>query len=171
MSNKLSLWEAEFIGLFIGEGYIGITKNGNQRKISDNYTARVQITMRDDDFPILQDIQRRLGGMVYHEGKGRMLVGADGKTRKINPFSVWRCRNTSEVAKVVAILKKGSIPSRKLDQYSVMEEFLDTFGKLGNGRGLGAAYNKMRADLNLKRAELWKKLIELHAYSGRRTLE
>jgi hypothetical protein len=149
------IWLAEFRGFFYGEGYLGICSWGKHPKGHTNLRARVQITSRSDDSTILYDIQSKLGGMVYQEGKGRKSSNG-GKIYQSNPYTVWRCVRKDELTRICDILSMGVLPSRKRNQIETIREFLSTVPKPG--------YKTTSAQVQ-QREQLWNQIKDLHAYS------
>ena len=166
MKSKLSsTWQAEFRGLFFGEGYIGVTKNGKGRRgTGPEYTARLQITLRDDDAEVIYDIQKKLGGTIHRERRGRLAISANGNPTQIKPYIVWRTRSFNDVRRIIHILEGGELPSRKREQLKIMHRFLRTQSLLGNGRELSAKYAAIKRRVGQIRESCWEKLIELHSY-------
>ena len=64
------LWAAEFCGLFWGEGYLAITTNGRLKGAHPSYALRVQLTARDDDAALIQEVASVFGGYIFR-GKRR----------------------------------------------------------------------------------------------------
>lgn len=165
MKKVSAIWAAEFRGFFCGEGYLGITTNGKSRgrsrgRSSYNYTARAQITQRLDDLPVLNEIQKRIGGIVYVEGRGRRTLGKKGERYTSNPYAVWRTRSMREVRAVCALLVGGVLPFRKRAQVRTIIDFLGTRMKPGPK---GVAEHARVISL---RENLHKKIKKMHAYAG-----
>lgn len=149
------IWLAEFRGFFYGEGYLGICSWGVHPKGYPKLMARAQITSRSDDSAILLDIQSKLGGMVYQEGKGRKSSNGN-KTYQSNPYTVWRCTKASEVRRICDTLSLGVLPSRKRDQLQTILQYLSTVPKPGG---------KPTVEQYALREQLWNQIKDLHAYS------
>lgn len=110
-------WAAEFRGYFFGDGYLGIVRNGKDRRTGlPMNTARAQITTRDDDAAMLHDISAKLGGKVS-------LAAASGD-RKHHPVAIWRTRNMVDVARVCDALDGGLMPSKKRAEIAVVRRYL-----------------------------------------------
>lgn len=156
------LWEAEFRGFFFGEGYLGITSNGYGRNGYRHYLARAQITLRDDDASILYQIQKKLGGCVYVEKKGRSSKSSNGELYQSNPYIVWRVGSREDVTRICNILEKSLLPSKKKQEIVIMRLFLNTLG-IKNG----PKSEEEKVELNrvqLVRSSLASQLKKMHAY-------
>lgn len=110
------LWVAEFRGYFWGDGYLGITTNGTGKRIP-SFTARAQITTRDDDAAMLHDIAERIGGKVSGDDWAR-------GSEKRRPVAIWRTRNPATVGLVCDLLDGGLMPSKKRREVDVVRRFL-----------------------------------------------
>jgi hypothetical protein len=108
-----NLWNAEFIGLFWGEGCADIQKF-NRHGRGDLYRPRLRISLRSDDKPLLVDIQSHLGGT---------LTGGHGSGNyKFNtmPSVLWCVSNKESVLRICDILLSGKMPAKKLKQIRVV---------------------------------------------------
>lgn len=119
------IWVAEFRGFFCGEGYLGITSNGwNRRRTSKAYVPRAQITLRLDDLATLQDIQSKLGGSIHYERRGRVTKHDTGEYHS-RAYAAWRVNTWPDVKRVCLLLKDGNLPFKKREIVSYMLEFLE----------------------------------------------
>jgi hypothetical protein len=116
-------WEDEFRGFFWGEGYLGICRNGKDRKGRNAYTVRAQITLRSDDIAMLEDIKNRIGGGIHFEGRGRKSKH-DGKVFPTKPYAAWRARSKVEVCRVCDILDGGYLPSKKRREVELIRRYI-----------------------------------------------
>lgn len=159
------VWMAEFRGFFFGEGYLGITTNGRGRgKVY--HIARAAITLRDDDEPVLREIQKRLGGLLHRERCGRV-SHVDGTPHQTKPFVVWRVTSKSDVARVCDILDAGHLPSKKRREIAVMRAFLATVGITKKGPK-GLAEQLEHEQLTATREALAAQLRAYHSYPPKR---
>lgn len=161
--NRLDpIWMAEFRGFFFGEGHLGITTNGTLK--GKTYVARAAITLRDDDEPVLREIQARLGGLLHRERHGK-ISKINGKTHQTKPYVVWRVTSRADVARVCDILDAGVLPAKKRREVSIIREFLSTLGNTKPGIKSveeQAVYDRLMA----RRASLAADLRAAHAYGG-----
>lgn len=118
------VWVAEFRGFFCADGYLGIVRDGKSRKGNQIYTARVNISLRLDDLPILEEIQKRLGGCICFAGARTKQKGDGSKVLVSNPTATWRVSGIKNITRVCDLLEGGIIPFRKKDQVTNIRSFL-----------------------------------------------
>lgn len=94
-------WLAGFIA---GEGCFSITKSGNR------HICEFRLSLRDDDGPIIEEIQNRLGiGSVT-------AINAQGQSK---PMVAWIVRRKEETLVLVSILDKFSLRAKKAKDYTI----------------------------------------------------
>lgn len=107
------LSDAEFVGLFNGEGHLDLTRAGRGRSL----VPRVRIAMRDDDADLLRWCQERFGGHLTPRLAIRSIC--------------WQLTGRGAVAEVVGLLLMSRLPSKKTREALLMKEALG----LITGRG------------------------------------
>lgn len=142
------IWCAEFRGFFWGEGYLGICSWGKHPKGYTKLSPRIQISIRDDDAQMLQDIHAKLGGVLTYQANNRHMANA-------NPVCVWRVTRKDEIERILDVLEQGVMPCKKQRQIVVLREYLKTMRPPGR-RISGAIYRT--------REELHRQIKELHSY-------
>ena len=120
------LWEAEFRGFFFGEGYIGMNKVKPRQGVNA-YRAVAQINIRADDAAVLYDIQRHLGGSVHN----RIRPGTPFAKYVSHPSIEWSVTNRDELRRVVAILLRGQLPSKKRHVVELFAEAIELMKSRG----------------------------------------
>lgn len=102
-------WLREFAGFFWGEGSAMILPNGS------SYTAKISLTLRRDDLPLLQDVQRRLGGSLAW-------TGYKNKHRQV----AWNVTGLERVKTVCELLLSASdLPAHKRGDMKLVLDFCD----------------------------------------------
>jgi hypothetical protein len=110
--NLLSGWFYEFTGLFMGEGCANIIRNGAR-----SYSPCLSIRLRDDDAPMIEFIQQRLGGRLLH----RYL---HSKNPKHGNQIEWRTTNLQECEKICLLLiQHQHLGARKLNDVEAVYSF------------------------------------------------
>lgn len=126
------LWIAEFRGFFYADGYIGITSNGISRNGKHKkFCAHAQVTQTRTDEAVLLDIQEKLGGTIWFEGRGRISY-CRGVKVVTKPYCAWRVRSRNDVERILSILESGLLPSKKRKEIPILRAFLDTVRKTGS---------------------------------------
>jgi len=105
------MWLAGFID---GEGNFDIHKQ--QRPSGDYYYCRFEISLRADDGGVLSMLQKRLGGKVY---KGGAPSNGSG-----SPKQRWELVARAECSRLVAILDRYPLQSKKKRDFSIWREAL-----------------------------------------------
>jgi hypothetical protein len=95
-------WLREFAGLFWGEGSAFIAPNNG------SYSAYISLGLRADNLPVLEEIQRYLGGTIIKSNYAM----------KVNPHASpayqWRITGLKRVAHVAQLLlEHSSFPAKK----------------------------------------------------------
>lgn len=124
------LWEAEFRGLFWGEGSIGFTYYYSQRG-TFLFRPNLKINLRGDDRDILEDIKQHLGGHIYFTKKSRLTHHANGDFWS-KPSVEWTVTNQDEVRNIHRILLAGLLPAKKRRDvlaFGTILDLLHTTGK------------------------------------------
>jgi hypothetical protein len=149
------LWAAEFRGYFFGDGYLGVTRNGSSRNNGRSHlVACAQITTRDDDRAMLDDVARHLGGRVSGDDWAR------GQQFR-RPVAVWRARGIEAVTRVCDVLDGGLMPSKKRAEIAVVRRFMAIRIPPGQ-RAAGVDYE----DLWTQREQCIAEIQRLHSYAA-----
>lgn len=106
-------WCFAFVGLFMGEGSVGIYFDPRAR---GSYHARGAIKLRADDLPMLNDIHEKLGGKIYPEGS----------RNRSNPVMAWATSDTAHVLGLCdLIIEYNILPAKKLGDIEIVKEFCE----------------------------------------------
>lgn len=156
--NRETIKDAEFIGLFLGEGYCGIVKKKHKSKYKDKiynyllFQPQMSLAQRDDNSEMIYWIQKRYGGNIW---VSRNVKSPNGK-RCSGIF--WTLVNQGKCLNLCNILLQGNIPSKKLNSVRIMKKYLEWKQK----RGLQKPYSEKDFEL----LESWYLSIKKnHAYS------
>lgn len=111
-----------FVGFVDGEGCFII----RHRKYNNAFHCRLTIRLRDDDLPILLEIQEQLGmGTIYrvsaHEGS--------------RPQAMWQVHRIDDVIRLIEIFDRYALRTKKQRDYRVWREAALEISK---GRGGGS---------------------------------
>ena len=109
---KTEFSEKEFIGFFFGEGHLDLIKIGRTTR---SLTPRARIALRDDDVAVLEWIKDYFGGYFTHRTKFK-----NGGC----PATCWTLSGKSKMEKLISVLKKGKMPSKKMLEVDIIEEAL-----------------------------------------------
>lgn len=101
-----SIADAEFIGLFNGEGHLDLCKAASGRSM----VPRVRMAVRDDDIALLQWCQARFGGSITPRQQTRS--------------ACWQLTGREAVECVVNLLLTSRIPSKKTCEAVLIKESL-----------------------------------------------
>jgi len=110
-------WDREFIGYFFGEGCITIQRC-LEKKTRPYYRIKLQFSARQDD-DMLQEAKKRYGGYIYQYGRRTQKV--TGYTA--NPVTTWVLDDEWKCEKVIKMLLKGVLPSKKREQLELTKQF------------------------------------------------
>jgi len=147
--------EREFIGFFMGEGCISITKRylKSSKGIRICYEPTLTISARVDDSKIIEWCKKQFGGSIYCY-KAREIIGYKGKKYKQNPVIRWDISKLSDCKKVISILNKGILPTKKKKEILVMQQFLEekTQGKRNGFQGRWFTDEQLKKQANLKKS-------------------
>jgi hypothetical protein len=108
-------WAMSFAGLFCGEGTILLNRYYGGAPI-----PVVQIHMRADELPLIQDIYNHLGGRI-HEVKTTK-TGKDGYRSK--PQVSWYSSGHGRVEPILRLLLRTPIKARKLREAEFVLEYI-----------------------------------------------
>jgi hypothetical protein len=97
-------WLWFFSGFATAEAHIGITANG------PGYLPRFQITLRDDDFPLLRELRRRLDGI------GRLYRASRPGS---HPSVTWMVRDIRGLRRLVDVFDRFPPRGRKRNEYEI----------------------------------------------------
>ena len=102
------------------------------------YYPRLTIGLRDDDAPVLGEIQRRtgLGSITPRRPKGG-----------INPQVAWSVTRKNEVAPLCALLDRYPLRAKKADDYAIWREAALLWSSLRRGshwHGANDDYDKLK---------------------------
>lgn len=112
------MWAAEFRGLFFGEGCAMI--NLSSGKTKKHFQPMLRITLRADDFAVLEDIRERLGGGLADRDYSTQPSAPEGA----NPGKEWyvvgwgRCRAVIEATG----LAMAYLPCKKAQDIAILYE-------------------------------------------------
>ena len=98
--------DAEFIGLFNGEGHLDLAKASSGRSM----VPRVRMAVRDDDVAVLQWCRARFGGSITPTPKTRS--------------ACWQLTGREAVGVVVDLLLTSRITSKKTPEAALVKEAL-----------------------------------------------
>lgn len=101
-----SLADAEFIGLFNGEGHLDLCKAGSGRSM----VPRVRMAVRDDDVAMLRWCRARFGGSITPSPRTRS--------------ACWQLTGRQAVGAVVDLLLSSQITSKKTREAFLVKEAL-----------------------------------------------
>ena len=121
MSEEIK--DAEFRGLFLGEGYISIVriKRYPKGKIVFNYRPQLSLSQRLDNRQMIDWIKNRYGGHIW--------IAKNIKSRfvgiNMSQAAFWTTTNSHEALKICKILEKSSIPSKKLTDVKLVKRYCE----------------------------------------------
>jgi len=99
-------WMYQFVGLFMGEGAIGIARTNK-----DTFCCRIYIGLRQDDQDVLIDIQRHLGGYLNLSRRANTTS---------HPITCWQVSRINDVYEVLKLIKKYTlIPAKKMREVDI----------------------------------------------------
>ena len=151
--DTLTPEDREFIGFFMGEGCLMIQKvtSWNSKRLNNYYRPLITISLRDDDYRIIENIKRRFGGQIERRKKTYY------KNTTSNPRCSWRIIGYQGCEKVYEILSQVLLPYKKVQELEVFKQFLNT--KIGIGR-------IVTEELLVRQKALKEKLSSLKKYSS-----
>jgi hypothetical protein len=127
------IWRAEFRGLFLGDGWLGITrfrgrKHGKQSS-AWTYRPEVNITQTLTNRDLVYHVRDVLGGFVYI--RERYAHGSDKAVR--GPYFTWMARSTPVSRRAYRCLAEGyMVPlDKKADAIAAFGEYLDLLDQWG----------------------------------------
>jgi hypothetical protein len=136
--------DAEFIGIFNGEGHLDLCKSASGRSM----VPRVRMAVRDDDLALLQWCQARFGGSI---------------TPRLQTRSVcWQLTGREAVEGVADLLLASRIPSKKTREAVLIKEALSLVPPRGRNIGDASCARLMAIRDELK---------ELRRYKGKGQLQ
>jgi len=151
------LKDAEFRGLFLGEGYCSIYRTSNKCKYKDKtynypvvYRAKLSLAQRADNKDMLLWIKERYGGNLWVQRDKRI-------THNLSYH--WATDNIGKISQMCKVLLEGVIPSKKLNSIRKVKEYCDW--KLERG-----LQRKMTEEDYQKVKEMYEFCKNNHAYSG-----
>jgi hypothetical protein len=113
------LWAAEFAGFFWGEGTVLLQKAYGRRGLP---TPLISIHLREDERPVLEDIQSHLGGVIVPHKTGK--PGRDGYVSK--PQLYWNVAGHRKVEEVLRLLKSVTgLPARKRQDVDILLGYIE----------------------------------------------
>jgi hypothetical protein len=127
------IWRAEFRGLFLGEGWLGIIRFRGRRngKSASNWTYRpeMNITQNWENRNLVDHIRDVLGGFVYE--RSPYVHGSD-KVRR-GPYFTWMSRSNPISRRAWACLAEGHFTplDKKADAIAAFGCFLDLLDTWG----------------------------------------
>lgn len=116
--NGFGHWLAGFIA---GEGSFNITKMCREKGL----ICRMIVQVRDDDAPIIEEMQKRTG-LGY-------LFWRKDRPNGSKPAITWNVSKKADTIALVAILDRFPIRSRKADDYAIWREAVLEWAKAVSG--------------------------------------
>ena len=111
VSDDFGHWLAGFID---GEGCFSVSYNG-QRQRYPSLKCTFRIALRSDDTPLLEECRRQTGlGVVYRQ--------RPFANQKWNPSAMWHVAHKSDSARLIEILDRFPLRSKKARDYAVWRE-------------------------------------------------
>jgi len=111
-------WMQAFAGLFYGEGNLGLYANQMRSNRTNEPLSRkhiyptLNISLRDDDTQLLNDVQAKLGGhLTYHTPKPPR-----------HRYVRWAIRGWKSVHGLLLVWPEQTLPSRKLEEIKLLRE-------------------------------------------------
>jgi len=156
------LWAAEFCGLFWGEGHLALSRTSRVwSKVKKNsteyvpipgpfYRTAAQISLRDDDRPLLEEIQSVLGGGLYKEHWNHPDIE--------HPRLCWKTRNKQESLLVGAVLLRGKMNAKKRREVETWVAAVNLHGSKGRKSCPDALEKFEEHNLKLKAMRKYVKL-------------
>lgn len=127
------VWRAEFRGLFLGEGWLGIIRFRGRRngKSASSWTYRpeMNITQNWENRALVEHFKDVLGGFVYE--RSPYVHGSD-KVRR-GPYFTWMSRSNLVSRRGWNCLAEGYFPplDKKADALAAFGAFLDILDEFG----------------------------------------
>ena len=159
----------EFRGFFFADGCASIVKLNRTAKYNGKrvgkiirkyitYSARLQITQRDDNSEMLEKIKELYGGAIY-KTKSTIIHDSGGKKYDSKPTITWIVERTDIVHEISAMLLNSAFIYRNIDAVKAVYEFCDWRLK----RGLQVK----RTDKDVEKIIEWRdRVTEAHKYQG-----
>jgi len=129
--KKNNITNAEFSGLFWGEGYCAVVKYHSKRKYKDKiydyhlYRPQMSIAQREDNKEIVLWVQKNYGGNIW--------LNKTNKPNQHNSYH-WTTSNSKLCLKICNILLKSSINARKRKSVEIVKKYCEWLIKKGNSR-------------------------------------
>jgi len=131
-------WLWFFSGFATAEAHVGITVNGAR------YLPCFQIAVRDDDFPLLEELQRRL------EGIGRLYRATRPGS---HPSVAWMVRDIRGLRHLVDVFDRFPLRGRKRREFDIWRSAI-------------SEYTKSDSRSAERLLELRRELLAVRAYPG-----
>ncbi len=153
----------EFRGFFFADGCASIVKLNRTAKYNGKrvgeitrkyitYSARLQITQRDDNAEMLERIKELYGGAIYK-------TKSPSKIYDSKPTVTWVIERTDLVHEISAMLLNSAFHYRNIDAVKAVYEFCDWRLE----RGLQVK----RIDGDVEKIEKWRdRVTKAHKYQG-----
>jgi hypothetical protein len=141
----------EYIAGFVdGEGYLGIIKKTSKRSVNGYYyKTAVKIAQVSKNRFILDELKRCYGGTV---SKNRVHPGKNQRESVM-----WEITGNKAVSKLL----KHIYPSLIIKKHQA--DILIDFYKIGKStNGVGGKYDVIRKDIDVKKTELYKRILKLN---------
>lgn len=148
--------DREFIGFFMGEGCLMIQRvtSYNAKALTDYYRPVIVISLRDDDYKVLEWLVKRFGGQVERKKK----TYYKNQQTTSNPRCTWRIISNKRCREILSVLLKVKLPYKKALELETFRQFLDTTP--GTGRSI-------TPEIRAKQKALKEKLSSLKKYNVR----
>ena len=126
---ETGLMEHEFAGFFWGEGCLMIQKikshHKDPAKIVPYYRPVIKICLRADDWKVLKWCRDHFGGWLSRRDR-RKLTYSHHHGYLVNPQVTWELVGFSKVDKVLDVLDRSIMPTKKRAELEIMRRFMKT---------------------------------------------
>lgn len=123
MLDTKHIKDAEFRGFFYADGCALIVRYKHnsyykgKKRVYDTFRAQLSIVQRDDNEPLLKQIQKEYGGSIYRNN----VVKSNYQNSK--PRKTWVCTNLETNLKLCEILLNTSFIYRNYDAVKAVYEY------------------------------------------------
>jgi hypothetical protein len=132
-------WPDFLSGYFTAEGSLGIYRNGPNR-----FSPTAQMRVRVDDFPLLEQLQRRTG-------VGRLYANMALK-QNAAPVGIWMVKRTDEIARLAHIFQRHPLRGRKHREFLVWRDAVAVYAESGSPASKYDRLSELRTALARERA-------------------
>lgn len=165
----MNKYHNEFRGFFFADGCASIVKLNRRSKYIGKrvglverkyitYSARLQITQRDDNWRLIEEIQKLYGGHIVKNKPPK------NGLYQSSPTITWVIEKTDKVHSLCEVLLNSAFKYRSIDSVKSVYEYCDWRLK----RGLQAKYGEK----DIRKIEEWRERItNSHKYQGQKVIE